>query len=184
MSRSRRSRPHSWEKIINTATPTEVNRKAVSGMPMKLFDHWHLSTEEQLDAIGLSPNNQAVLTKYRRGEPLTSSRDTRERACHLLAIHENLRLLFPYNRDLAYVWLKTRNKAFEGLTPIETRSTSLGLPAYSWCGRILIVLTQINQCARVPHNFRPHRRQQLLCFLRTGLQPQARRQAGHCPFQQ
>ncbi|NCV71541.1 MAG: DUF2384 domain-containing protein, partial [Betaproteobacteria bacterium] len=30
-----------------------------------------------------------------------------------------LRLLFPQNRDLAYRWMSTRNKAFDNLTPVE-----------------------------------------------------------------
>ena len=37
----------------------------------------------------------------------------------ILSIHQNLRLLFPQNRDLAYRWMTTRNKAFENLTPVE-----------------------------------------------------------------
>jgi hypothetical protein len=35
------------------------------------------------------------------------------------AFTKNLRLLFPQNRDLAYRWMTTRNKAFENLTPVE-----------------------------------------------------------------
>ncbi len=104
---------------MEVSTSGEVDRKAIAGMLMKLFDHWKLSTEEQLDVLGFSPTNRAVLTKYRRGEPISGSRDTLERAGHLLGIHKNLRLLFPHNRDLAYAWMKTRNRAFDNLTPTE-----------------------------------------------------------------
>lgn len=96
-----------------------IDRSAISGMLMKLFDHWSLSTEEQLDALGFSPSNRALLTKYRKGEPISASRDTLERAGHLLGIHKNLRLLFPHNRDLAYRWMKSRNRAFDNRTPAE-----------------------------------------------------------------
>jgi hypothetical protein len=102
-----------------TAKPVEVDRKAIAGMLIKLFDHWNLSTEEQLDALGFSTSNRAVLTRYRRGEAIAGSRDTLERAGHLLGMHKNLRLLFPHNRELAYAWVKTRNRAFENRTPIE-----------------------------------------------------------------
>jgi hypothetical protein len=79
-----------------TASATDsIDRKAIAGMLMKLFDHWKLSTEEQLDALGFSVTNRAALARYRRGEPISGSRDTLERAGHLLAIHKNLRLLFP-----------------------------------------------------------------------------------------
>jgi len=97
----------------------DIDRKAIADMLMKLFDHWALTTEEQLDALGLSTANRAALSRYRRGGPIAQSRDALERAGHLLGIHKNLRLLFPRNRDLAYAWIKTRNKAFENRTPIE-----------------------------------------------------------------
>lgn len=96
-----------------------IDRKAIAGMLMKLFDHWQLSTEEQLDALGFSTSNRAALARYRRGEAISGSRDTLERAGHLLGIHKNLRLLFPHDRDLAYRWIKTRNLAFENRSPIE-----------------------------------------------------------------
>ena len=95
------------------------DRKALASMLMRLFDHWQLSTEEQLDALGFSTNNRAVLARYRRGEAIAASRDTLERAGHLLGIHKNTRLLFPHNRDLAYAWIKTRNRAFDQRSPID-----------------------------------------------------------------
>jgi hypothetical protein len=97
----------------------DIDRKAVAGMLMALFDHWDLTTEEQLDALGFSTKNRALLARYRRGESIAASRDTMERAGHLLGIHKNLRLLFPHNRELAYAWMKTRNRAFENRTPVE-----------------------------------------------------------------
>ncbi|MCK6386754.1 MAG: MbcA/ParS/Xre antitoxin family protein [Zoogloea sp.] len=103
---------------LDSATDS-IDRKAIAGMLMKLFDHWKLSTEEQLDALGFSVTNRAALARYRRGEPISGSRDTLERAGHLLGIHKNLRLLFPADRDLAYAWIKTRNRAFDNRTPIE-----------------------------------------------------------------
>ena len=47
-----------------------------------------------------------------------------ERVGHLLAIHKKLRMLFPRNRDLAYAWMSTRNKAFGGRTPAEVVADS------------------------------------------------------------
>lgn len=101
------------------SSTNNIDRKAIAGMLMKLFDHWKLSTEEQLDALGFSVTNRAALARYRRGEPISGSRDTLERAGHLLGIHKNLRLLFPADRDLAYAWMKTSNRAFDNRSPIE-----------------------------------------------------------------
>lgn len=95
----------------------ELDRSATSKMLMKLFDLWGISTEQQLGAMGLS--NRTALTRYRKGEPIAASRDSLERAGHLLGIHKNLRLLFPENRELAYAWIRTRNKAFDNRAPID-----------------------------------------------------------------
>jgi len=104
--------------IVQTSTQITADRGAVSKMLMQLFEHWAISTEDQLDMLGLARDNRAALTRYRKGAPISTSRDANERAGHLLAIHKNLRLLFPHNRDLAYKWMSTRNRAFEGRTPV------------------------------------------------------------------
>ena len=116
----------------NPSSP-EIDRKAIAGMLMKLFDHWKLSTEEQLDAMGLAKENRAALSRYRRGEPIAASRDTMERAGHLLGIHKNLRLLFPQNRDLAYTWIKRRNLAFDNRTPIDV------IREYGFAGLLMVL---------------------------------------------
>lgn len=88
-------------------------------MVITLFDHWELNTEDQAALLGLAPGNRAALARYRKGEPIGSSRDQYERVGHLLGIHKNLRLLFPANRDLAYRWMSTPNRAFDHRTPVE-----------------------------------------------------------------
>lgn len=84
-----------------------------------LFGHWQLNSDEQLALLGLEPGSRASLARYRKGEPLAASRDLLERVGSLLAIHKNLRLLFPHNRDLAYAWMGTRNRAFGGRRPVD-----------------------------------------------------------------
>jgi hypothetical protein len=96
-----------------------IDRSAISKMLMQLFGHWEITTQEQLDILGLAKENRSALSRYRKGEPIGASRDALERAGHILAIHKNLRLLFPRNRELAYRWMRTRNKAFDGRTPVE-----------------------------------------------------------------
>ncbi len=105
--------------VLERQSITTKDRGALAKMVMTLFDHWKLTTEDQALLLGLAPANRAALTRYRKGEPIGTSRDQYERVGHLLAIHKNLRTLFPKNRDLAYRWISTRNKAFDNLTPIE-----------------------------------------------------------------
>jgi hypothetical protein len=107
------------EAAIDRDRIASEDRGALARMVMTLFDHWKLSTEDQAALLGLAASNRAALARYRKGEPIGTSRDQYERVGHLLGIHKNLRLLFPQNRDLAYRWMSTRNKAFENLTPVE-----------------------------------------------------------------
>ena len=90
-------------------------------MVTRVFELWSLGSEDQLAMLGLSTSNRAALSRYRKGEPLAANRDLLERAGHLLAIHKNLRLIFPQDqdRDLAYAWMTRRNRAFDGRTPVE-----------------------------------------------------------------
>lgn len=96
-----------------------VDKGALAKMVCQLFDHWKLSTDDQLASLGLASNNRAALARYRRGEPIGTSRDQMDRVGHLLAIHKNLRLLFPHHREVAYAWMSTRSRAFDNLAPIE-----------------------------------------------------------------
>lgn len=95
------------------------DRGVLARMVTQLFEHWSLGSEDQLAMLGLSTDNRSALSRYRKGEPLATHRDLLERVGHLLAIHKNLRLIFPQDRDLAYAWMTQRNRAFEGRTPVE-----------------------------------------------------------------
>ncbi len=101
-----------------TAQSSPDDRGALARMVMALFDHWAIDTEDQAALLGLAPGNRAALARYRKGEPIGSSRDQYERVGHLLGIHKNLRLLFPHNRDLAYRWMTTPNLAFGHRSPV------------------------------------------------------------------
>jgi CTP:molybdopterin cytidylyltransferase MocA len=105
-----------------STAPASQDRGALAKMVMTLLDHWKLSTEDQAALLGIAASNRAALTRYRKGEPIGTSRDQFERVGHLLGIHKNLRLLFPQNRELAYRWMSTRNKAFDNLAPVDVVS--------------------------------------------------------------
>ena len=109
-----------------------LDRGAIARMLMLLFEHWQLESVEQLNSLGLSTDNRAALTRYRNGAPFSKNRDLLDRAGHLLGIHKNLRLLFPHDRNLAYAWMKSRNKAFDNRTPIEV------ICEYGFAGLIMV----------------------------------------------
>lgn len=104
---------------MQTLTVALEQRNHMGKMLMTLFDHWQLTSAESLALLGLSTTNRRALSDYRHGKPLANDRDKLERAGNLLGIHKSLRLLFPRNRDLAYAWMKTPNRAFAGQTPTQ-----------------------------------------------------------------
>ena len=109
----------SADLATHAAPDQQDDRGRLARMTMQLFDHGGWPPEDRASLLGLSAGNRAALARYRKGEPLANSRDLLERVGHLLAIHKNLRLLFPHDRDLAYAWMTTRNRAFDGKTPVE-----------------------------------------------------------------
>jgi Protein of unknown function (DUF2384) len=93
-------------------------RSRLAAMVTKLLDHWNLTAAEQSALLGLSTTSRSTLARYREGEPLADSRDLLDRAGHLLGIHKSLRILFPYDRDLAYGWMTQFNRRL-GARPVD-----------------------------------------------------------------
>ena len=118
---AKRSDEGDCSDVQEQAYPAINPKKAQSlaRMVMSLFGHWKLSQEDQIALLGLIPGSQAQLSRYRDGSAIVASRDQYERLGHLLAIHKNLRLLFPRNRELSYKWITRKNKAFDGHSPVE-----------------------------------------------------------------
>jgi Protein of unknown function (DUF2384) len=100
-------------------TLSTKERTGPTQMVIKLFDHWNLSRDDQAELLGLGSNGRRTLSRHRNGQPIGTNRDQLDRVSHLLAIHKSLRTLFPQNRELAYRWMLTRNRAFDNLTPVE-----------------------------------------------------------------
>jgi hypothetical protein len=97
---------------------TRDSRIRLAAMIVKLFAHWALGASDQTALLGLSSESRSTLARYRRGDPLADSADLLGRVGHLLGIHKALRIVFPHDRDLAYRWVTTPNRRFEGRTPL------------------------------------------------------------------
>lgn len=82
-----------------------------------LFEHWQLKNEEECNLLG--GVSLAQLAKFKKGTAVISGRDTIERVGNLLGIHKNLRILYPYNRDIVYKWIKARHLRLHHLTPLD-----------------------------------------------------------------
>ena len=44
----------------------EIDRSKITPMLLKMFELWSLTTEEKLAALGLSTDNRAALTRYKK----------------------------------------------------------------------------------------------------------------------
>ncbi len=84
----------------------------------RLFKRWNLSATEQASLLGTPLAIEATLGVHGADNAAFINEEVTERFGHLLSIHAKLRTLFPKNRELAYRWMSTDNKAFDGRTPI------------------------------------------------------------------
>lgn len=121
--------------------PSEPDPSRLARMVMSLLECWNLSSEDQAFLLGLAPGNRAALGRYREGARISMTRDQYERVGHLLGIHKSLRLLFPDNREVVYGWMKMRNRAFDGMTPVDA------IRAYGFVG-LLMVRTYLERARR------------------------------------
>jgi hypothetical protein len=69
--------------------------------------------------LGFTPGNRSALARYWEGARIGTTPNQHELVGHLLGIHVRVRLLFPHNRDVEFSWMKLRNRAFDGMTPVE-----------------------------------------------------------------
>ena len=96
-----------------------ASRERLAKMVVALLDHWQLAQNDQAALLGLSGQSRSTISRYRRGEPFADSADLLARAGHLLGIHKALRILFPHDLALAYRWVTTPNRRFNGATPLD-----------------------------------------------------------------
>jgi transcriptional regulator with XRE-family HTH domain len=98
---------------------SRASRERLAKMVVALLDHWQLAQNDQAALLGLSGQSRSTISRYRRGEPFADSADLLARAGHLLGIHKALRILFPHDLDLAYRWVTTPNRRFNGAAPLD-----------------------------------------------------------------
>lgn len=103
---------------VATGLRSRDARSSLAQVITRLFEHWNLAGVDQAALLGLSSQSRSAIAGYRRGEPLADSADLLARAGHLLGIHKALRIIFPHDRDLAYRWVTTPNRRFDGNTPL------------------------------------------------------------------
>lgn len=132
---------HPMTLPLAPAVPTRQERAALALMLTKLLEHWRLPIKVQCALLGLDVRSKGRIYRYRRGRPISDHRDQLDRAALLLSIHKLLRTLFPQNQDLAYLWMSTTNRAFNGHAPVAI------VQAYGIVGLQLVLRHLRSACA-------------------------------------
>lgn len=88
-------------------------------MVRRLFTHWQLSSAERADLLGLGSMSRDDVSRLLEGDAACAGPEVEVRVGHLLEIHRLLRLLFPQNRGLAYLWMCAPNQRFGNLKPVD-----------------------------------------------------------------
>src|SRR5688572_24947564 len=105
----------SQAKLFSDLTDEALQRNTKN--VIALLEHWKLKNEDECNLLG--GISSAQLAKLKNGKAFISGRDAVERMGNLLGIHKNLRILYPYNRDVVYSWVKGRNKKLHNLSPLD-----------------------------------------------------------------
>lgn len=74
-------------------------RTALTEMVMRLFELWQIPSTDQAALLNRSLGS---IRRYRSGGCISDEEEMCDRVATLLRIHKNLRILYPYNRDLVY----------------------------------------------------------------------------------
>ena len=126
---------------------TSKSRAALARLLTNLFAKGGLFPTEQANLLGLPSSRKTLVAKYRRGSPLANTKGMLDRAGWVLSIHKALRLLYPYNENLRYSWVKRRNRNFENFTPAEVMMRE-GIISIAKVSRYLDIELGIDQADR------------------------------------
>jgi hypothetical protein len=83
-----------------------------------LVKHYSLTRSETALLLGVKDNRNRLQDLEKR-QAIPDDPDKVQRVGNLIAIHKNLRILFPYNRDVVYAWIKTTSPLFGNISPLE-----------------------------------------------------------------
>lgn len=96
-------------------------RKALTKAFFSLTDHWELTRQEEASLLGWDySEKRTTLDSMRRGKTIIDiDQDKIERMIDFINIHKSLRILFPYDRDAIYKWVKIKRERFGGYSALD-----------------------------------------------------------------
>lgn len=106
-------------KSLNIKEKQELSEEKVLGEAFwNLVKHYGFNRVQQAGLLGLA-NYRQRLGKLEKERLIPKDVDKKNRVGLLLGIHKNLRIMFPYNREIVYGWMKKPQQDLGGLVPID-----------------------------------------------------------------
>lgn len=99
--------------------------KIITKAFFNLTSHWQLTREEEASLLGWDyQQKRTTLDSLRKGKTFMDRDDDKiERIVDLINIHKCLRVLFPYNREDVYAWVKKSRERFGGFSALHIMLT-------------------------------------------------------------
>ncbi|MBI4410908.1 MAG: hypothetical protein HY541_00290 [Deltaproteobacteria bacterium] len=109
------------EPAIKEDFRSEKVREVFTRSFFELTNHWELSRQEEARLLGWDyDEKRTTIDSLRKGKTIISKDlDKIERMIDLINIHKSLRILFPYDRDVVYAWVKIKRDRFGGYSALD-----------------------------------------------------------------
>ncbi|MBI2340246.1 MAG: hypothetical protein HYU99_07780 [Deltaproteobacteria bacterium] len=111
--------------LTEPALMADVNKEKVRDVLTRSFfeltKHWGLSRQEEAKLLGWDyGEKRTALDSLRKGKTIIpKDQDKIERIIDLINIHKSLRILFPYNREAVYDWVKIKRERFDSYSALD-----------------------------------------------------------------
>ncbi|VAW99090.1 hypothetical protein MNBD_GAMMA21-2858 [hydrothermal vent metagenome] len=87
---------------------------------MAILDSWGLNAKQLAGLLALpSGTPTRALRRYRENTPFPNDATLYERVEHIIGISDALRTSYPHNPPMAALWMKQKNKRFDGASPLQ-----------------------------------------------------------------
>ena len=96
----------------------EESQKVLGEVFWKMTSLYKLNREEQAALLGIKYNRQRLL-QLEKEQIIPLDPDKFLRVGHLLGIHRSLQILFPYQKDVVYAWMKIPQWFFHDKSAVQ-----------------------------------------------------------------
>lgn len=93
---------------------------------MRIFSDWKVEPADQVTLLGLPANTKPrALRRYTEGTELPNDPETNQRLAHIVAIKQQLGVMFSYNPMLGDMWITTPSGRFGDSAPLQVMLAGL-----------------------------------------------------------